>query len=423
MSPKILLHNLTIKGIENVPGVLNYDQRSLVLSNSGDTVITRNRVDKEYLKYLDELGYETSTLNFYVSKTSKQTYDSIFFEPELSEFLKDKSNRELSTYNLTALESNFAQQNNLQFSSRYKVAEKYGRKSYFREVCKKLDLPVAYGFEKLTNIEELINCIQQIPTPKILLRLDEGVSGAGNFLVDKKDFILKQESEKRSYIQRIFDTIPQRLEGSGITVENWFEDVIASPSLQFLINSKGETKLLSTHDQILEGEEKWFVGSKYPSVYSDYINSNVLPQGEKLGKYFFSQGFIGEFGLDIIMTHETYYFVEANIRTLGTTYPREFVKKVNNGTLEGLTYISKDVELKNFKNVTFELLIKVLETLKYDFRSKSGLLIYNTATIPLIGRFDMVLVGTNSDMVNSLIQEAQILLDKNFGLRKKLSSN
>ena len=147
MSTKILLHNLTIKGIENVPGVLNYDQRSLVLSSSGDTVITRNKFDKDYLKYLDELGYDTGTLNYYFSKTPKQTYDSIFFEPELAEFLKDKSNMKLSTYNLTALESNFAQQNNLRFSSSYKVAEKYGRKSYFREVCKKLDLPVANGFE------------------------------------------------------------------------------------------------------------------------------------------------------------------------------------------------------------------------------------------------------------------------------------
>jgi hypothetical protein len=420
MTPKILLHNLTLKGIENVRGVLNYDQRALVLLDKGDLIITRNQIDPAYLDYLTSLGFNLEDVKCYTSRASIQTYDSIFYEPELVDFLKDCQGFELSTYNLTEFEYDFAVQNKLILSGNYKVAEKYGLKSYFRELCQELGLPVVFGFEKLSDVDLIIDYIKKINSKNVLIRLDEGVSGAGNFLLNKAEFLGKTNTDKVQIIKKILNALPQRQVNSGVTVETWIDEVVSSPSIQLYIHSDGKIDLLSTHDQILEGAEKWFIGSKYPSSSLDFINESVVLEAKKLGAYFYNQGFVGEFGLDLIITPETYYFVEANIRTLGTTYPREFVKKIRGGNLEGINYLAKDVEIKNFEKVTFEKIYDTLEQLKYNINSDSGILIYNTATIPIRGRFDIIIVGKSDLEINGLLREAQNLLSNKFGLQKNL---
>lgn len=61
---KILLHNMTFKGIHAVPGVINYDQRGVVSANKGDIVITNNPIDPEYLRYLENLKFPIKEIEF-----------------------------------------------------------------------------------------------------------------------------------------------------------------------------------------------------------------------------------------------------------------------------------------------------------------------------------------------------------------------
>lgn len=410
---QVLLHNLTIKGIENVPGILDYDQRALIFANPGDLVITRKKIDGDYVKYLESLGYDFTDVYFYESKWKDQTYDSIFEEPALKEAIKPRKNQPLHTFQVTEIENTFAKNNDLIFLTDYKVAEKYGRKSPFRKLCKSLNIPIAQGYESLKSVKEVIEAIYSINSKTVLLRLDEGISGAGNFLIKKSEFIELNSNSQIESVKEILSKIPQRMKDSFVTVEEWMDKVSSSPSLQIEISKNGNIKILSTHEQILQGEEKWFVGSKYPAHIDSKVFNKIKIDAKKIAKQLHSEGFVGEFGLDLIIEEDCYYFVEANVRITGTSYPREFVKKVCTG-LENIYYQAGDVNLKKFENITFKDIFNLLRSVLFEKTTKSGLLIYNTGVLETSGRFDIISVGQNKYDVENIMLKTRDILSKEF---------
>jgi len=407
--PKIILHNVTLKGIENVPGVLNFDERGLVISNNGDIIITRSAVDQYFLDYLKNLGYNFSTCTFYNSKSKVQTYDSIFSENELISLLKNNSAELISSYQLTRYEDDLAKETGKILYGNVDISEKYGTKSGFRELCKHLYISIVNGYEHLKDISEINKKIEQVSTKKCLMRLDEGVSGAGNFLIEMDKYFDMSQADKNELVLGYLNKLPQRMSDSGATIEEWIEDVVSSPSLQFEVARNGEIKLLSTHDQLLAGKEKWYVGCSYPSISLGNFYDQIISDGFKFMNFLRLEGFYGFCGIDLIITKDKYYFVEANVRVPGTTYPREFVRKVF-GDLENIHYMAKDFQLDNLVGKDFKTIYGKLRPWLIGDSRQEGVLVYNTGSLKVGGRVDVVVVSSDSERRRFFLDE----IDKNL---------
>lgn len=407
MSNKIIVQNMTLKGIENVPGVLDYDQRGLVLAREEDIVITRSKVDEDFLNYLTELGYSFKKSNLVHSSEKNQTYDSVYNEKRIIDFVKGTKATFIDTYQLTSLESEFAKRTKKELYGNSVIAEKYGTKSGFRKLCKKLNIPVVGGFENLKTTKSIIESIKKLKDSKrILLRLDEGVSGAGNFVIEYKQFLKLSPEEKNKQITEYLNRIPQRLKTSGMTVEKWVDNVTSSPSFQFEIYPNGEILLLSSHEQILDGKEKWFVGCQYPSYTFDRMYIDALHEGMKFMNALKDEGFIGHCGIDYIITKKEFFLVEANIRRQGTAYPREYVRRVF-GSLENVEYMAKDIQSKDLIGATFSDIKKKFKDLLISPKDNTweGILIFNTGALRNGGRFDIVIVAKDEKKRQKYLKE------------------
>ena len=80
----ILIHNLSYPHLNNYRNALNRDQRSIVCARPGDVVLTRDKIDPNFIKYLSKYGWDFSKVKFHsLEKGKNSQFDSIFL-PQLS---------------------------------------------------------------------------------------------------------------------------------------------------------------------------------------------------------------------------------------------------------------------------------------------------------------------------------------------------
>lgn len=404
---KLILHNMSLKGIENVPGVLDYDQRGILIAKDGDTLITRKMIDSDFIIYLESLGYDFSGVEMLnPNEEISRTYKSVFENKDLLGKLQNSNCRILDTYQLTSLEDDFADRLGVELEGNVSIALRVGTKTGFREFCERNNIPIPKGFGGLRTSEEVMEKIKELEplTELCLLRLDEGVSGAGNFLISIKKFIKLERTAQIKQIEEYLNAIPQMQENSGITVEDWVENVLISPSLQYFIEKNGLYKLLSTADQLLEHDTKWYTGCDMPSqtLLSDY--PEVVESANRFIEALANEGYWGHVGVDTIIDFEgNHYLVEANIRKQGTFYPREFVTRVF-GELRN--FMTKDYSVSKIASKSFSELKDLLQDIMINNpKDRVGILVYNTGAIEEGGRFDAIAIANSAQVRKALLDE------------------
>ena len=418
-SKKIILHNLTFRGIEAVPGVLDFDQRGLVYMNNGDVCITKTPVEASYLAYLENLGWKFNECRFINPASQTQlTHNSIFYNPKIISAI-NQSKHYLDTYNATREEKFFSKKVRVPIYAHSGLSEKFGTKSGFRKLAKKLNLPIPAGFEKIRTPAELemaIKKLSELEKKEIAIKIDEGISGAGITKISAAEFQSYNKKEKKRFLKNSLFKLKQAQEGSGATAEEWVPEVIASPSIQIQVFPDKSWKIVSMHDQLLEGKEQWYVGCKFPqTTLRGEPLKKVLKDVRKFTRYLISKNFNGFFGIDLILTkNHKWYWVEANMRKTGTFYPRIIVEKINNGLLKGISYIASDFTVTKFKGMPFSTLKEKFRELLYPINGKKeGIILYNVGALKDAGRFDVVCIGKNNATAKTIYSD----------LKKKIESN
>jgi hypothetical protein len=132
-------------------------------------------------------------------------------------------------------------------------------------------VPHPLGFADLRSLDDVIDALTQLrrarPTARrALVKLNEGVAGLGNALVDlerlpdpsasgaRAELMARVESMALENEQiTVASYLDDLLEGGGIVEERITGRAIRSPSVQLRVTPLGEVELLSTHDQLLGG--------------------------------------------------------------------------------------------------------------------------------------------------------------------------
>src|SRR6266513_1830800 len=193
-----------------------------------------------------------------------------------------------------------------------------GTKSGCRKIFQEENVPHPLGHENLASKDEVIEAIKQMRARKpsikqVLVKLNEGVSGEGNAVVDLTGLPSPGDSKEKAMLEErlramqfelarvTYDSYMEKLqERKGVVEERILGKEIRSPSVQLRVTPLGAVELLSTHDQLLGGPTgQSYLGCVFPadSAYASLITREAAKVGKRLAE----EGVIGRFALDFVV--------------------------------------------------------------------------------------------------------------------------
>jgi hypothetical protein len=323
-----------------------------------------------------------------------------------------------------------------------------GTKSGCRKIFMEEDVPHPLGHENLGSKEEVIEAIMQMRARKssikqVLVKLNEGVSGEGNALVDLKGLPSPGDTKEPAAIderlkrmqfelkETAYDGYMKKLgERKGIVEERIMGDEFRSPSVQLRITPLGAVELLSTHDQLLGGPSgQSYLGCAFPADtgYAGLITREAAKIGKRLAK----EGVIGRFALDFVVVRSNGkwepYAIEINLRKGGTTHPFLTLQFLTDGTYDPQTAIftapngqqkffvaSDHVESPLYRTLTPDDLfdIVVRHNLHFNQTRQTGVVFHMMSALGELGRTGLTAVGNSHEEARATYARAVAVLDK-----------
>jgi PGM1 C-terminal domain len=327
-----------------------------------------------------------------------------------------------------------------------------GTKSGCRKIFIEENVPHPLGVENLGSKEELIEAIMQMRAKKpsikqVLAKLNEGVSGEGNAVIDltglppvaagadrghEKAMLEERLRAMQFELARVtYDNYMQKLqERKGVVEERIMGDEIRSPSVQLRITPLGVVELLSTHDQLLGGPSgQSYLGCMFPADpgYAALITREAAKIGRRLAK----EGVIGRFALDFVVVRSNGkwepYAIEINLRKGGTTHPFLTLQFLTDGTYNPETAIftapngrqkffvaSDHVESPAYRKLTPDDLfdIVVRHDLHFGQTRQTGVVFHMMSALGELGRTGLTAVGNSHEDAKATYDRAMAVLDQ-----------
>ena len=323
-----------------------------------------------------------------------------------------------------------------------------GTKSGCRKLFQDEDVAHPLGQENLGSEDTLIEAIMEMraskpPIKQVLVKLNEGVSGEGNALVDLANLPAPGDSKERSALKDrlrsmqfelkgiTYDSYMEKLkERKGIVEERIAGEEFRSPSVQLRVTPLGAVELLSTHDQLLGGPSgQSYLGCTFPadSGYASLITREAAKVGQRLAK----EGVIGRFALDFVVVRSNGkwdpYAIEINLRKGGTTHPFLTLQFLTDGAYDPETatftapngqqkfFVASDhVESPLYRSLTPDDLfdIVVRHDLHFNQTRQTGVVFHMMSALGEMGRTGLTAVGNSHEEAKAIYARAVAVLDK-----------
>lgn len=190
-------------------------------------------------------------------------------------------------------------------------------------------------------------------------------------------------------------------EGEQVLAVEWLETDL-SPSTQLWIPpvGRGDPRLDGIYEQILEGQEKVFVGSR-PSTLPDTVNHELGACALMVGAALQELGYVGRCSFDHLVTGDVHgdfqvVFTECNGRWGGTSTPMSLLDRLMKGSRPA--YRAQDVVYPALIGARLPDLLELAGDAM--FRSDSGagrFIFYNVGPLSEHGKFDVISIGADQE--------------------------
>ncbi len=236
---------------------------------------------------------------------------------QIQSLIPDMNRAHLVPYNTTEKERELAVRLGIPMYAADPRYFGFGTKSGCRQIFAEEGVQHPIGFENLTSVDAMVAAIGQMRSEKpnitkVIAKLNEGVSGMGNAIIDVAGLPDPGvATESQAIAQRIRE---MRFEMSEMTYEKYVEKVIdagaiveelivgeafESPSAQMRVSPLGELELLSTHDQLLGGPSgQTYLGATFPA--DSQYGVQIMREAAKVGRRFAREGIVGRFAVDFV---------------------------------------------------------------------------------------------------------------------------
>jgi pheganomycin biosynthesis PGM1-like protein len=323
-----------------------------------------------------------------------------------------------------------------------------GTKSGCRRLFVEEDVPHPLGFEDLGTVDDVVEALGRMRAARpdvaqAMVKLNEGVSGEGNALVDLEGLPPPGDPAEREAIrERVrgmsfelpsvrFDWYAAKLEErGGIVEERIIGTEVRSPSVQLRVTPLGEVELLSTHDQILGGPSgQSYIGARFPAD-TGYA-AEITREAAKIGARLAREGVIGRFALDFVVVRDDGgpwrpYAIELNLRKGGTTHPFLTLQFLTDGTYDPEAaeftapsgrrkcFVASDkVQSEAFRGLTPEDLfdVAVRHGLHFDQSRQTGVVFHMMSAMPEHGRLGLTAIGESHGQADELYEGTVSVLE------------
>jgi hypothetical protein len=356
----------------------------------------------------------------------------------------------LIPYNTTALERDVALTLGIPMYGADPRLADLGSKTGCRRLFAECEVAHPLGAEDLHSLDEVTDAVWDMlavrpSISQVIIKTNEGVSGAGNALVDLAGIVDLPEAERRSAIRERVDAmqlesqdvpldryVAKFEQDGGIVEERIIGEELLSPSVQLRARPDGSVELLSTHDQLLGGTSgQTYLGCLFPAdpAYSRLISEPAQRIGERLA----GAGALGRFAIDFVVVKDqtgswSAYAIELNLRKGGTTHPFLTLQFLTDGGYDAASgrfltqhgeeryLVATDhLESHSLRSLSVDDLFDAVarHKLHFDQSSQTGVVFHMISSLSECGRVGMTAVGDTAEQAMAIYERAQrVLLDE-----------
>jgi PGM1 C-terminal domain len=454
--------------LAKVEGAMYYEERLLCLlmllrmPRANVIYISSTPIDPVIIDYYLHLlpgitGYHARdrlTLISCYDNTAIPLTEKILQRPRLIERIKNAippgSVGHMACFNTTALERTLAVHLGIPVYGCNPSLIYLGTKSGSRRVFMQAGVPMPAGAENLTNGEDIVHALAALKDmhpgiKKAVIKLNDGFSGEGNAILKYPEDLcgkvlhewlqanllteikpVAKDLDVKTYLQKF-----ELMEG---IVEAFIEgDKKTSPSVQCRINPMGEIDVISTHDQVLTGEDNQvFIGAHFPA--DEVYRCEIAAMSRAVSKVLKKEGVLGRFSIDFISVKENdcwkHYAIEINLRKGGTTHPFLMLQFLTDGSYDETTgifktaggqqlnyFASDNVQSDRYKGLTPQDLVNIamFHGLHFDGATQKGVMFHMIGALSQFGKMGMVCIGASQQEAYALYKKTVAVLDAETG--------
>jgi len=367
----------------------------------------------------------------------KPLTEKILERPRLVEVIKQNiTNLEtahLTCFNITPLEKTLAVQLGIPLFGTDPDKFYEGSKSGGRKTFRESGVNFPDGYEDLQTKQDVIKSLATLKRKdprlrKAVIKMNEGFSGDGNAIYDYRDIVVDDKLEQNiaANFSGNFRTVAKDVSEAlffekfclmGGIVEAFLEgEIKMSPSAQCVINPDKHIDIVSTHDQLLGGEDgQIFIGAIFPADRA--YNVSLAAEARKIAKTLAEKGALGRFAVDFISVKQSdgswkHSAIEINLRKGGTTHPFLMLQFLTDGryhedTGEFITasgnkrcYFASDNVISNqYKGLTPVDLIDIamFHSLMFDGATQEGVMFHLVGALSEFGKLGVVCIGSTHE--------------------------
>ncbi len=366
----------------------------------------------------------------------------------IGDLIPDRTRSHLVPYNTTALERDLAIALGIPMYGADPRLFELGTKTGCRRLFAEEGVRHPIGLEDLHTMDDVLDATMRLRAQRssvqsVIVKLNEGVSGEGNAMVDLSGLPPPGGADERDAIgKRIrsmtfespdvpFDAYAAKLvERGGIVEELISGTELRSPSVQMrVIPGSRKVELLSTHDQLLGGPSgQSYLGCRFPAdfAYAKAISSEAMIVGERLAR----EGVLGRFALDFVVVKDaagawTPYAIEINLRKGGTTHPFLTLQFLTDGRYDVATGLfltpagrekhlvaTDHLESPMLRALSIDDLFDIVarHALHFDQARQTGVVFHMISCLTEHGRVGLTAVADSPAQADATYQRAQRIL-------------
>ena len=355
----------------------------------------------------------------------------------------------LVPFNTTALERDLAIRLGIPIYAADPRFFPLGTKSGSRRIFAEEGVPHPVGIEDLSSIDEVVRAIAELRAQKrslrqVLVKLNEGVAGEGNALVDLDGLPEPGDSSERGLINERLQSM--RFELPGVTYESYINKLnehgcvveerimgedFRSPSAQLRVTPLGDVERLSTHDQVLGGPAgQSYFGCRFPADAA--YASTIMREAAKVGVRLSREGVVGRFAIDFVVVRGRSgtwqpYAIEINLRKGGTTHPFLTLQFLTDGVYdadkgifttafgEQKCFVASDHQDSPLYRVftpddLFDIVAR--HGIHFDQTRQTGVVFHMMSALGELGRVGLTAVGNSAQEADALYAKAVGILEQ-----------
>lgn len=353
----------------------------------------------------------------------------------------------LTCYNITPLEKTLAVHLGIPLFGTDPDKFYEGSKSGGRKTFRECGVLLPDGFEDLHTREDVVKALAALKRSdpamrKAVVKMNDGFSGDGNAIYRYPDVPVDDRLEANiaatlsAQLHTVAKDVSEQLffekfDAMGGIVEAFLEgEIKTSPSVQCVINPDKRIDIVSTHDQLLGGDDgQIFLGAIFPA--DEAYSVSLAIEGRKVAMALAEKGAMGRFAIDFISVQQAdgswkHYAIEINLRKGGTTHPFLMLQFLTDGKYHAESgafitasgnkrcyFASDNVSSDAYKGLTPGDLIDIamFHSLMFDGATQEGVMFHLVGALSEFGKLGLVCIGSTPERAKAFYDRAIEVLD------------